>query len=109
MNAVCAAGTGSFIEEQAMRLNCPLSEYSHRAQGIAAPVSSDRCTVFMERDINYFFAEGYEKNEILASVLHSVRDNYLTKVANIAQIGDRIVFQGPRPETGPLWQPLSKN
>jgi len=94
MNTVCAAGTGSFIEEQAMRLNCPLSEYSHRAQGIAAPVSSDRCTVFMERDINYFFAEGYEKNEILASVLHSVRDNYLTKVANIAQIGDRIVFQG---------------
>ena len=94
MNAVCAAGTGSFIEEQAMRLNCPLSEYSHRAQGIAAPVSSDRCTVFMERDINYFFAEGYGKNEILASVLHSVRDNYLTKVANIAQIGDRVVFQG---------------
>lgn len=94
MNTVCAAGTGSFIEEQAMRLNCPLSEYSHRAQGIAAPVSSDRCTVFMERDINYFFAEGYGKNEILASVLHSVRDNYLTKVANIAQIGDRVVFQG---------------
>jgi len=94
MNAVCAAGTGSFIEEQAMRLNCPLSEYSQRAQGIAAPVSSDRCTVFMERDINYFFAEGYGKNEILASVLHSVRDNYLTKVANIAQIGDRVVFQG---------------
>ncbi|MCG8550910.1 MAG: acyl-CoA dehydratase activase-related protein, partial [Desulfobacterales bacterium] len=94
MNTVCAAGTGSFIEEQAMRLNCPLSEYSHRAQGIQAPVSSDRCTVFMERDINYFFAEGYGKNEILASVLHSVRDNYLTKVANIAQIGDRIVFQG---------------
>jgi len=94
MNTVCAAGTGSFIEEQAMRLNCPLSEYSHRAQGIAAPVSSNRCTVFMERDINYFFAEGYGKNEILASVLHSVRDNYLTKVANIAQIGDRVVFQG---------------
>ena len=94
MNAVCAAGTGSFIEEQAMRLNCPLSEYARRAQGIAAPISSDRCTVFMERDINYFFAEGYGKNEILASVLHSVRDNYLTKVANIAQIGDRVVFQG---------------
>jgi predicted CoA-substrate-specific enzyme activase len=94
MNTVCAAGTGSFIEEQAMRLNCPLSEYSHRAQGIAAPISSDRCTVFMERDINYFFAEGYGKNEILASVLHSVRDNYLAKVANIAQIGDQVVFQG---------------
>ena len=85
MNTVCAAGTGSFIEEQAMRLDCPLSQYSGRAKGVKAPVSSDRCTVFMERDINYFFAEGYGKNEVLASVLHSVRDNYLTKVANIAQ------------------------
>mgnify|MGYP006285950135 CR=1 FL=1 len=94
MNTVCAAGTGSFIEEQAEKLSCPLSEYSERAEGINAPVSSDRCTVFMERDINYFFAEGYEKNEILASVLHSVRDNYLTKVATVGRIGDCILFQG---------------
>lgn len=94
MNTVCAAGTGSFIEEQAAKLDCPLSEYSGRTEGVTAPVSSDRCTVFMERDINYFFAEGYRKNEILASVLHSVRDNYLTKVANVARIGDHILFQG---------------
>ena len=94
MNTVCAAGTGSFIEEQAQKLSCPLSEYSGQAEGISAPVSSDRCTVFMERDINYFFAEGYERNEILASVLHSVRDNYLTKVATVGKIGRCILFQG---------------
>ena len=94
MNTVCAAGTGSFIEEQAEKLSCPLSEYSERAEGVKAPVSSDRCTVFMERDINYYFAEGYKKNEILASVLHSVRDNYLTKVATVGRIGNCILFQG---------------
>lgn len=94
MNTVCAAGTGSFIEEQAQKLSCPLSEYSDRAEGLAAPVSSDRCTVFMERDINYYLAEGYGKDEILASVLHSVRDNYLTKVASVGKIGDVILFQG---------------
>ncbi|WP_300457336.1 acyl-CoA dehydratase activase [Desulfobacula sp.] len=94
MNTVCAAGTGSFIEEQALKLECPLSEYSQRTEGVASPVASDRCTVFMERDINYYFAQGYQKNEILASVLHSVRDNYLTKVANIAKIGNCILFQG---------------
>ena len=94
MNTVCAAGTGSFIEEQASKLDCPLSEYSARTEGVTSPVSSDRCTVFMERDLNYFFAEGYEKNEILASVLHSVRDNYLTKVANIGKVGNVILFQG---------------
>lgn len=94
MNNVCAAGTGSFIEEQALKLDCPLSEYSNRTDGVSSPVSSDRCTVFMERDINYYFGQGYQKNEILASVLHSVRDNYLTKVANIGKIGDCILFQG---------------
>ncbi len=94
MNTVCAAGTGSFIEEQALKLDCPLSEYSDRTEGVSSPVASDRCTVFMERDINYYFAQGFQKNEILASVLHSVRDNYLTKVANISKIGDCILFQG---------------
>ncbi|NOX32555.1 MAG: CoA activase [Deltaproteobacteria bacterium] len=94
MNTVCAAGTGSFIEEQALKLGCPLPEYSEQAEGVSSPVASDRCTVFMERDINYYFARGYTKKEILASVLHSVRDNYLTKVANIAKIGNCILFQG---------------
>ena len=96
MNNVCAAGTGSFIEEQAIKLGCPLSEYSNLTEGVSSPVTSDRCTVFMERDINYFFAQGYQKNEILASVLHSVRDNYLTKVANIGKIGNCILINpGP--------------
>ena len=94
MNTVCAAGTGSFIEEQALKLDCPLAEYSERTEGVSSPVASDRCTVFMERDINYYFAQGYQKNEILASVLHSVRDNYLTKVGNIGKIGNCILFQG---------------
>ena len=66
MNTVCAAGTGSFIEEQALKLSCTLSEYSSRAESVKSPVSSDRCTVFMERDINHYFAEGFQKNEILA-------------------------------------------
>ncbi len=94
MNTVCAAGTGSFIEEQARKLGCPLSEYSSRAEGAAAPLSSDRCTVFMERDLNHYLAEGYSVEEILASVLHSVRDNYLTRVATEAHIGERVFFQG---------------
>ena len=94
MNNVCAAGTGSFIEEQAKKLACPLSEYSARALGERAPLSSDRCTVFMERDLNYYLGERYSVPEILASVLHSVSDNYLMKVAGQGNIGRRIFFQG---------------
>lgn len=94
MNNVCAAGTGSFIEEQAKRLGCPLHEYSQRAEKVMAPLASDRCTVFMERDLNHYLNEGYTVDEILASVLHSIRDNYLTKVAQKGQIGKKIFFQG---------------
>ena len=94
MNNVCAAGTGSFIEEQAQKLGVPLPEYAGRALGTPSPVSSDRCTVFMERDINHYLTEGYSVNEVLASVLHSVCENYLVKVAQEANIGDHVCFQG---------------
>ncbi len=94
MNSVCAAGTGSFIEEQAAKLGCPVEEYSARAENLRAPMTSDRCTVFMERDMNHFLSEGYEINEVLASALHSVRENYLLKVATEKNIGKTIFFQG---------------
>lgn len=94
MNNVCAAGTGSFIEEQAKRLGCPLNEYSSRAENVSAPLASDRCTVFMERDLNHYLNAGYSVDEILAAVLHSTRENYLTKVAVTGSIGKKIFFQG---------------
>ncbi len=48
----------------------------------------------MERDLNHYLSEGYSRGEVLAAVLHSVRENYLNKVAVESAIGDTIVFQG---------------
>jgi predicted CoA-substrate-specific enzyme activase len=94
MNNVCAAGTGSFIEEQAKRLDCTLEEYAGRAEKVRSPIASDRCTVFMERDLNHYIMSGYSSDEILAAVLHSTRENYLAKVASKGNIGKKIFFQG---------------
>ncbi len=94
MNFVCAAGTGSFIEEQARRLAVPLNEYAQRASGVPSPLTSDRCTVFMERDLNHYLTQGYAREELLAAALHSVVDNYLSKVAPPNKIGQVICFQG---------------
>jgi predicted CoA-substrate-specific enzyme activase len=94
MNTVCAAGTGSFIEEQAQKLDCPLEVYAGRALNSPSPMASDRCTVFMERDINHLLFEGYTPREILATVLHSIAENYLSKVAAEKHIGSVICFQG---------------
>jgi len=94
MNTVCAAGTGSFLEELSGRMGVDLSEYENRAMGRKAPLASDRCTVFMERDINHLLSQGYEVDEVLATMIHSVRENYLKKVASEAQLGQHICFQG---------------
>ncbi len=94
MNTVCAAGTGSFLEELAGRLGVPLEEFEVRAMGQPAPLASDRCTVFMERDINQLLSNGYAVEEVLATMIHSVRENYLKKVASESHIGDHICFQG---------------
>ena len=94
MNNVCAAGTGSFLEEQAERLGCTLADYAARAEHRRAPITSDRCTVFMERDINHYLNSGYGVDEVLAAALHAITENYLTKVAVEAAIGKTILFQG---------------
>jgi len=94
MNTVCAAGTGSFIEEQAGRLDIALADYPEAVEGARAPLASDRCTVFMQRDLDHLLASGYSVPEVLATVLHSVRENYLRKVAREGSIGSRIAFQG---------------
>jgi len=94
MNYVCAAGTGSFIEEQARKLGITISEYADFAMEVSAPITSDRCTVFMERDLDLLLSSGWSRAEVAAAVLHSVRDNYLNKVVNGLHIGERVYFQG---------------
>jgi predicted CoA-substrate-specific enzyme activase len=94
MNTVCAAGTGSFLEEQAGRLGVDLSVFAERVTGVRAPLASDRCAVFMERDINDLLSLGFSVEEILAASLFAVRENFLSKVARGAVMGSRICFQG---------------
>ena len=94
MNYVCAAGTGSFIEEQAHKLGIPLADYADKVMGQECPKTSDRCTVYMERDLDILLARGWSKEQVAAAVLHSVRDNYLNKVVGGLQIGEHIYFQG---------------
>ncbi len=95
MNFVCAAGTGSFIEEQAARLGFDVREIGDITLGKRIPHTSDRCTVFMEQDINKLLREGYTREEALAGVLHSIAKNYLHRVVGTRPVtGDTVFFQG---------------
>lgn len=94
MNYVCAAGTGSFIEEQAEKLGIPIKDFASLAENRTPPSTSDRCTVFMEKDIDLLIAKGVPKEDIAAAVLFSVRDNYLNKVVGNVPMGNKVYFQG---------------
>jgi predicted CoA-substrate-specific enzyme activase len=96
MNEACAAGTGSFLEEQAERLGIQIKDqFARLALGSAAPAFlGERCTVFMERDVNFALQRGAKVEDLAAGLAYSVALNYLNRVVRGRKIGDVIYFQG---------------
>jgi predicted CoA-substrate-specific enzyme activase len=96
MNKVCAAGTGSFLQEQADRLDINIEEeFSKLALSSKAPVDlGTRCTVFMESDLIHHQQVGSLKVDLLAGLSYSIASNYIEKVVGNKKIGERIYFQG---------------
>ena len=96
MNKVCAAGTGSFLEEQAEKLGISIKdEFAQLALRAQSPVSlGERCTVFMESDLVHHQQRGAKKEDLVAGLCYSIVHNYLNKVVSKKPVGERIFFQG---------------
>jgi predicted CoA-substrate-specific enzyme activase len=95
MNRVCAAGTGSFLEEQSVRLNLDIRDFGDLALSAEAPARmGERCTVFMQSDLVHYQQKGASQPDLAAGLCYSIVHNYLNKVVEQRRIGDRIVFQG---------------
>ncbi|MEW5911005.1 MAG: acyl-CoA dehydratase activase [Thermodesulfobacteriota bacterium] len=96
MNKVCAAGTGSFLEEQAEKLGIQIKgEFGARALAAGQPVRmGERCTVFMESDLVAHQAAGAEIDDLVAGLSYSIVYNYLNKVVEDRRIGNKIFYQG---------------
>ena len=96
MNKVCAAGTGSFLEEQAEKLDINIiEEFGDLALQSKQPVRlGDRCTVFMESDLNSYQQKGADKDDLIGGLAYSIVQNYIQKVVGIKPIGEKIFFQG---------------
>ncbi|MGZ3524063.1 MAG: acyl-CoA dehydratase activase [Thermodesulfobacteriota bacterium] len=96
MNKVCAAGTGSFLEEQAEKLDVSIKEeFGSLALSAGEPVRmGERCTVFIESDLVHHQQTGAQKDDLIAGLSYSIVQNYLNRVVGDRRIGDRIFFQG---------------
>lgn len=96
MNKVCAAGTGSFIEEQAEKLQIHIEEeFGELALSSKNPSRlGDRCTVFMETNLVSQQQKGHPTCDLTAGLSYSIVKNYLNRVVCDRPIGNYILFQG---------------
>ncbi|MCX5718021.1 MAG: acyl-CoA dehydratase activase [Nitrospirae bacterium] len=96
MNKACAAGTGSFLEEQAEKLSISVKDdFASLAFSAENPCRlGERCTVFMENSLMSNLQRGADKNNLLAGLAYSIVQNYINRVVAGKPIGKNIFFQG---------------
>ena len=95
MNTVCAAGTGSFLDHQATRLNLPIEEFGPTALKSSNPVRiAGRCAVFAESDLIHKQQIGHSLPDLLYGLSEALVRNYLNNVGKGKEILSPIVFQG---------------
>jgi len=95
MNTVCAAGTGSFLDHQALRLNMSIEQFSQRSLDSTTPVRiAGRCTVFAESDMIHKQQMGHRTEDILYGLCQALVRNYFNNVGLGKDIQPPIIFQG---------------
>ncbi|MFA4885038.1 MAG: BadF/BadG/BcrA/BcrD ATPase family protein, partial [Desulfotomaculaceae bacterium] len=95
MNTVCAAGTGSFLDQQASRLNIPISQFGELALQSRSQVRiAGRCTVFAESDMIHKQQMGHQIPDIIYGLCEALVRNYLNNVGKGKEILPPIAFQG---------------
>ncbi len=95
MNTVCAAGTGSFLDRQAERLEIPIEEFGDYALKAKSSVRiAGRCAVFAESDMIHKQQLGYNESDIIKGLCDALVRNYFNNVGKGKAIESKVFFQG---------------
>lgn len=95
MNTVCAAGTGSFLDQQASRLNIKIEDFGSMALLSKTAVRiAGRCTVFAESDMIHKQQMGYRVEDILYGLCEALARNYLNNIGLGKDVLPPVAFQG---------------
>lgn len=95
MNTVCAAGTGSFLDRQAERLEIPIESFGDYALKASSSVRiAGRCAVFAESDMIHKQQLGYNQSEIIRGLCDALVRNYLNNIGKGKKILPKVLFQG---------------
>ncbi len=95
MNTVCAAGTGSFLDQQASRLEIPIEEFGDLAlKSDNSVVIAGICTVFAKSDMIHKQQLGHTVEDIIRGLSEALVRNYLNNVGKGKEIIGPIMLQG---------------
>lgn len=95
MNDVCAAGTGSFLDQQAYRMGLNVADLSEKALCTNNPSKiSGRCSVFAKTDMIHLQQDGVPKEDISYGLCMAVVRTYIENLAKGRKIKSPILFQG---------------
>lgn len=94
-NTVCAAGTGSFLDQQASRLGLEIEDFGKLAlKSKHPPRIAGRCTVFAKSDMIHLQQKGTPDYEIVAGLCLAVARNFASNLSTRNGLKKPISFQG---------------
>ncbi len=95
LNTQCAAGTGSFLDHQAERLDMSIEEFSRIAlKSQDPPYIAGRCAVFAKSDIIHLQQVGTAPYDIAAGLCYALARNFRSDIGGGKVFNEPIVFQG---------------
>jgi (R)-2-hydroxyacyl-CoA dehydratese activating ATPase len=99
MNRKCAAGTGAFLEEMALRLRRPIEELDRLARAADGEVSlGSYCTVFSGTEVLEKIRAGHSVDRIVRGMFRSV----VKRVMEMDTLTDTVVLTGGVIEHNPF-------
>jgi predicted CoA-substrate-specific enzyme activase len=91
MNRKCAAGTGAFLEEMALRLSIDISDLNGLAEKSARAVTlSSFCTVFAATEVLAKIREGEKIEDIVCAAFRSV----VQRIVEMQRVEGSLVLTG---------------
>ncbi len=95
MNTICAAGTGSFLDQQANRLQLTIEEFSNLAlKSKTPPRIAGRCSVFAKTDMIHLQQGATPDYDIVAGLCYALARNFRSNIGKGKNFLCPISFQG---------------
>ncbi|MBI5010721.1 MAG: hypothetical protein HZB98_13990 [Bacteroidia bacterium] len=96
MNSICAAGTGSFLDQQAKRIGVPIeNEFGQMSLlSVNPPRIAGRCSVFAKSDMIHHQQIATPLHDIVAGLCFALARNFRSNVAKSKEIVKPVVFSG---------------